>query len=117
MRFIEVEELYEKIQMDKKLLLIDVRSEEEFKTGHVPEAKLLPLDTLLNKLSSALEMLPEQNVGDGLYVICLSDRRSLVAAKILAEMGVPDCIYVKGGTKAWAAQGYPLAYDLNTVTS
>lgn len=109
MKFITVHDLHQKHQLGETLHLIDVRSPEEYVLGHVPFAKLIPLDDLINQPNVALEVLPKMAMHETLYVICLSDRRSYMAAKILTEIGMPNSVYVKGGTQAWKQEGYPLS--------
>ncbi|NLB44789.1 MAG: rhodanese-like domain-containing protein, partial [Clostridiaceae bacterium] len=59
-------------------LLIDVRTEAEFKSGHIEGALLLPIDQLQAKLSE----LPKDKATP-LVVYCRSGNRSATAAQIL----------------------------------
>jgi len=82
--------------------LIDVRSPEEYQAGHVPGAKLTPLNTLMAKVSE----FPEQ--GD-VFLICHSGGRSAQAADYLArQCGRSNLININGGTMAWMQAGYPV---------
>jgi len=84
------------------LALIDVRTLEEYQAGHVPGAKLVPLNTLMAQLSE----FPEQ--GD-VFLICRSGARSAQAADYLArQCGCGNLINIEGGTMAWIKAGYPV---------
>ncbi len=84
------------------LALIDVRRPEEYQAGHVPGAKLVPLNTLMAQLSE----FPEQ--GD-VFLICRSGARSAQAADYLArQCGRSNLINIDGGTMAWMQAGYPV---------
>jgi thioredoxin 1 len=79
------------------LVLIDVRTESEYQSGHVPSARHLPLDRLE---ASAFQKGP-------VYVICASGGRSSRAADTLANAGV-EAVNITGGTRAWQAAGFPV---------
>ena len=75
--------------LKEKPSILDVREAYEFKNGHIPGAKNLPLGTV------------ETYTGKGpVYVICQSGARSSSATKKLTKMGV-DAINVKSGMSMW----------------
>ncbi len=81
-------------------LVIDVREPYEYVSGHVPGARLMPLQTLPQHGRS----LP---AGQPVYIICASGNRSLTAAAWLAQFGY-DARSVAGGTGGWVGAGYPV---------
>jgi hydroxyacylglutathione hydrolase len=81
------------------LQIIDVRSRQEWKSGHVARAKHIPLDELPNRLG-------ELNRGKSVGFICQSGARSKMATKIAAEAGL-DAINISGGMSAWQRAGLP----------
>jgi len=86
----------------KASMLIDVRTPEEYARGHVPSAKLLPLNTLPER---AAEVERDRTV----YLICQGGMRSAQAMAYLAnEYGHSNLINIDGGTMAWANAGYPI---------
>ena len=81
-------------------LVIDVREPHEYVSGHVPGARLMPLDAVPQQG----EELP---AGQPVYVICASGNRSRTAASWLARLGV-DARSVAGGTSGWLSAGFPV---------
>ena len=83
---------------DKDELLIDVRTEGEFKGGHIEEAKNIPLDDI----AEAADKL--KGIGT-VYVNCGSGVRSCQATEKLEQCGV-NVVNVKGGLTAWLREGF-----------
>lgn len=79
--------------------LIDVREPSEFVDVRVPEAKLLPLSEVMDRV----EELPESA---RFFVICHVGGRSLRAVAWMRQQGL-DAVNVTGGTDAWLAAGLP----------
>ena len=80
-------------------MLLDVRTPEEFATGHVPGAVNVPIDALASRMGALAG-----EAGKELYVICAVGGRSSVAADQLAAAGF-SATNVLGGTNAWVASG------------
>lgn len=81
-------------------LLIDVRTPDEFASGHIQGALNIPVESLESRLS-------EVPSGQPIVVYCRSGNRSATASQILAGEGYTS-IYDLGGINAWTAQGFPL---------
>ncbi|MBF6595868.1 MAG: rhodanese-like domain-containing protein [Thermaceae bacterium] len=82
-------------------IVLDVRQPEEYLSGHVPGARLLPLGEVSLKASGLSKNVP-------IYVICHSGNRSQQASQTLAQLGFKDIRNVQGGILAWQSAGYPL---------
>ncbi len=80
-------------------LLIDVRTPEEFASGHIAGAINISVETIADRLNE----IPQ---GQTLVLYCRSGNRSAQAAQILAEAGYTD-IHDLGGINDWVSQGYP----------
>ena len=76
---------------DNNVSLLDVRTIEEYKEGHLRDAKLIPLQTLANNL----HML-NTDKDKKIIVYCRSGSRSVVASRILESHGFTP-LNVKGG--------------------
>jgi rhodanese-related sulfurtransferase len=80
--------------------LLDVRTPEEFASGHIAEAVNISVESLPQRLEELPGDLP-------IVVYCLSGRRSAIAADLLVKNGYQS-IYDLGGVQTWIAEGYPV---------
>lgn len=83
----------------KRIRFIDVREPEEYKAGHMPGMKNIPLSEVGLRLD-------ELRDSERIFVSCLSGRRSSYVARTLGYLGFPDVVNVEGGFKAWTNSGY-----------
>ncbi|MBX5491405.1 MAG: rhodanese-like domain-containing protein [Chloroflexi bacterium] len=83
-----------------KVQLIDVREPNEYERDHIPNARLLPLGTLMAQ--------PEALSGDDILFICEMGVRSAVACEFAASLGLERLYNLEGGMAAWRSQGYPV---------
>ncbi len=74
--------------------IIDVRQPGEYKSGHIPGARLIPVGELGNRLNEIPADKPA-------VVYCAVGGRSRVAAQMMAAKGFSDVINLAGGFKAW----------------
>jgi rhodanese-related sulfurtransferase len=77
--------------------IVDVRSPSEFASGHIVGAVNIPLDQLS----------PETLPAGQILTTCSMGGRGGRAADMLAAAG-RDAFSIDGGTKAWAAAGFPI---------
>ena len=77
-------------------VLLDVREEAEYITGHAVDARLLPVDELTDE--TAMDAIPE--LSTPVLVYCRSGFRSNVAAHRLEEFGYEE-IYDLGSLIGW----------------
>ncbi|MGX7195999.1 rhodanese-like domain-containing protein [Enterococcus olivae] len=80
-------------RLSENISILDVRTPSEYRSGHLPTAKNVPL----SKISSY--SLKEKQV----YVICQSGMRSRQAAKQLKKKGY-EAINVRGGMNQWTGK-------------
>jgi rhodanese-related sulfurtransferase len=90
-----------KAAQDAGAMLIDVREPGEYRSGHAPGAKLIPLGSLEQKFN---EIPKEREI----LVICQSGMRSAQAARILAAAGY-KVTNVSGGMMGWKRAGQKVA--------
>ena len=87
------------------LAFLDVRSPAEFQSVHATGAKLVPLDELQPKqIAAELGISERQPV----VLLCAGGNRARKAAEKFHAEGIPHCLVVEGGTKAWEAAGLPV---------
>ncbi|MEP0775253.1 MAG: STAS domain-containing protein [Acidobacteriota bacterium] len=89
---------------ERRPLVVDVREPEEYSTGRLPGAMLLPLRSLP-------ERMPELPRDRRILLVCRSGRRSARALHWLLEEGFSDVYNLKGGTLAWKAAGRPVEVE------
>lgn len=80
--------------------LLDVREPSEFKDGHIPGARLVPLGDLADRLRD----LPADRE---ILVVCRSGNRSGRATKQLTKAGL-RAVNLRGGMIGWQQAGYPV---------
>jgi rhodanese-related sulfurtransferase len=94
-------ELYELLNEDKDLLVVDVRSPQEYQhDGHIAGSRLLPLSALMQRVG---ELPKDQPV----IFVCRSGNRSLVACEQLNRLGFNNAQNFRGGMIAWKRAGLP----------
>lgn len=76
-----------------EIKIIDVREDDEWESGHISEAKHIPLGTLPKRYE---ELDPNQRT----VIVCRSGGRSGRACEYLAELGY-DVINMSGGMLDW----------------
>ena len=84
-----------KMMETQKVIVVDVRTLEEYNEGHIPNAISIPLETIENEAEVKLK-----NKDDLILVYCRSGRRSREAALKLIEKGYTNVIDF-GGIKDW----------------
>jgi len=89
------------IASNKDIQIVDVRSPEEFRDGHLPQAVNRPIDQLQGTLGKISKEKP-------CLLYCHSGRRSAAALKILRENGFIQAKHMKGGLSAWQSAGLPV---------
>lgn len=89
---IEYSALQKMIKENSNIILLDVRSAQEFKEGHLLGALNLPLGELENKAGL---LMPNQ--GQTIVAYCQRGVKSKAAANLLIEMGYTDVYELKGG--------------------
>lgn len=85
----------------KDVQFIDVRTVEEYQSGHATKTVNLPLDSLEQSLAKLDKSKP-------VYVICQTGRRSQNGAEILEKNGFKELYNIESGTSAWAAAGFSI---------
>jgi rhodanese-related sulfurtransferase len=76
--------------------------------GHLPGARLVPLDQLRTAPNAVLER-------DGVIFVCTAGVRSQTAARIAAAHGLTKIYSLNGGTRGWVKAGFALVNDLSVA--
>lgn len=91
---ISTADLQQRLSSGQPTFLIDVRTPDEWKEGHIAQAKLMPLQNLENEIKGVKK---DQEI----VIICRSGNRSMQAVEILGKMGYTNLVNVQGGMLAW----------------
>lgn len=89
------EEAKEMMDNNSDIVILDVRTEEEFKAGYIEGAILIPNNEILERAEAEL---PDKAAT--ILVYCRSGRRSALAASDLASLGYTN-VYDFGGITDW----------------
>lgn len=87
----------------KDAIIVDVREQNEYETGHLLNAKLIPLGALKGRIGE-LEKYREHPI----VMTCQSGRRSKIAAAQLKNKGFTQVYNLVGGVLAWRKAELPL---------
>lgn len=98
---ITAEAVDEKLKHGRRPYLLDVRQPEEFRSGHIAGAKLIPL----GQLSRRMNEVPK---GREIVCICATGHRSVPAVRKLTAAGY-TATSMKKGMIAWKAARLPVA--------
>ena len=82
-------------------LVLDVRTKEEFRQGHIQGSLLIPLD----ELSRQMQEVPTDRE---ILVICRSGARSGIATSQLRSAGY-NAFNISGGLMSWMRSGLPVS--------
>ena len=80
----------------QEVIILDVREQDEYDSGHIPGAMLLPAGTIDE--ATAADAIPEKD--STVLVYCRSGNRSKTASSTLADLGYTN-IYEFGGINTW----------------
>jgi len=96
----------EKFESNQNLQILDTRTLDEYISGHIPGALILPVQDLESSkyVSSRLSKL---NKDEEIYIYCTAGGpRSQRATQILRNLGFKKAYFVKGGIAKWIASGH-----------
>ena len=80
----------------QEVIVLDVREQSEYDSGHIPGAVLLPMGSIDEETAAAV--IPEKD--STVLVYCRSGNRSKTASSTLAGLGYTN-IYEFGGINTW----------------
>ena len=102
MHTISLHDLHERSQcLGEKEKILDVRTQEEYQYGHIPDSLHVPLGELAQRVEelAAYEML---------YIHCMHGVRAQRAYQILTKNGLRNvCVLAECGFYEWVMKGYP----------
>jgi adenylyltransferase/sulfurtransferase len=88
------------IDSGEKFTLVDVRRPGEYRAGHLPGARLIPLDKIQ---SGYFPLSKDQEI----VLYCRSGHRSGMALSILSKRGYENIRHLEGGILTWKSTVIP----------
>jgi uncharacterized membrane protein YdjX (TVP38/TMEM64 family)/rhodanese-related sulfurtransferase len=100
-----VEELKKKLDAGEDFFVLDIRGAQEFsgEQGHIAGAHNIPMDELPKRVPE-LETYRKLPIA----IVCRTDKRSAVAAQLLAARGFAKVRVTRGGMTDWNRSGFPV---------
>lgn len=92
---ISAQEAKKRLDAENGIILVDVRTVEEFNDQHIKNSVLLPLDTISDKAGTVI---PDKEAV--YFIYCRSGNRSATATAMLSQMGYKN-LYDLGGIIDW----------------
>lgn len=86
------------MQSETDYIILDVRTAQEYESGHIPGAVNLPNETII---SEAIQQLPDKE--QLILVYCRSGNRSKQASKKLVDLGYTNIVEF-GGINDWSGE-------------
>ena len=81
------------------VVILDVREQSEYDAGHIAGVKLIPINSVANRLNEIPKDKP-------VIVTCRSGNRSGQVTELLRQQGYTNVHNMTGGIVAWQAAGY-----------
>jgi len=92
------------LAVEEDVVILDVRTAEEFASGHIPGALHIPYQELATRSS---EVPQDREVA----VYCMVGPRARRGEQSLTEAGHTKLLHLEGGFSAWQAAGLPVDTD------
>ena len=89
---------YQMMQSETDYIVLDVRTEQEYASGHIPGAVNIPNETIA---SGAIQQLPDKE--QLILVYCRSGNRSKQASEKLVNLGYTNIVEF-GGINDWSGE-------------
>jgi len=100
---LNAKQFYEMMQKEKDVIILDVRTPQEYQEGHISNAINIPVQILGQQLDK-LKNFKDKKI----LVYCRSGNRSAIASQILDRAGFKNVYNLKGGLFEWKASELPL---------
>ena len=98
---ISAAELHAQRESEAAPVVIDVRTPEEYASGHIPGAVNVPFDQVAQRIS-------EIDASHGVALYCMVGPRARKGESALLAAGYEKVFHLEGGLAAWQAAGLPV---------
>ena len=99
---LSVHELKSMLDRGEELVVLDVRGQDEWESGHIAGALRIYVGHLEQRVTEVPKGVP-------IAIVCNAGQRAGLGASILLRAGYPSVYNVLGGVKAWVNAGFPVS--------
>ncbi len=99
---ITVEEVHKAIQEKKDILLLDVRTPQEYDNGKIEGSINIPVNNITTEITNKVS-----DKNKTVYVYCLSGSRSDLAVQIMRQLGYTNAFSMTHGLLMWRSKKLP----------
>lgn len=96
-------ESFTKLEEDKSRVILDVRTEQEYKAGHIPGA--ININYYDDNAGDRMKNLDKNS---SVYVYCQAGGRAKKACDFLLESGFKKVYHIEGDMMGWEKSGLPV---------
>src|SRR5262245_58168941 len=108
---ISAEELAARQERREKLVILDTRTPEEFQRFCIPGGRNVPGGEIALRIHDVLREQPDASV----VVNCAGRTRSIIGARVLQRMKLPNVVSLRNGTSGWLLAGLELERGADRV--
>lgn len=110
-KHITIQQLKQAIDDEADVVILDVRTPQEYEAAHIPNAINAPRGLLEFSIWS---LVPNQQ--ETIYVYCKTGARAALATKLLNDLGYKNAFAVDTGGAAWVKAGFPVQTSISDET-
>jgi len=103
-------ELNNRIKNNTAPLIIDVRTSEEFASGHLPGALNIAHNEFVDDPAASIALLPTAKDAE-MVVHCVSGKRAGIAMEVITAAGYTNVNHLSGDYSGWENAGYPVGTE------
>jgi rhodanese-related sulfurtransferase len=109
---IDADELARRQARGDALLIVDTRTPEEYRRFCIPGGRSAPGGELALRIHDLVRERP----GATVVVNCAGRTRSIIGARVLQRMQIPNVVSLRNGTSGWVLAGQELEHGANRVS-
>ena len=109
---ISADELHSRLEEGKPTVILDTRTPEEYQRFAIPGGRSVPGGELALRITDIAEGITEDTT---VVVNCAGRTRSIIGARVLQRMGIPNVYALTNGTAGWMLAGYELERGADRV--
>ena len=93
---VNAQEAHELLEKNKNVIVIDVRSKQEYNSGHIPGSKSIPVGEISSRISEIAKYKDSP-----ILIHCASGSRSASAVRVLSKNNFSDIYHMNRGLVGW----------------